>query len=271
MKLDKVQKFIKEKVNEAGYNRAVIGLSGGIDSTVACYLTVAALGKENVLGVRMPYKTSSVESLSYAELVIRNLGIDSRTIPIINIVDTFVEALPTMHLMRKGNIAARSRMIVLYDLSALYKGLVIGTGNKTEELLGYTTLYGDSACGINPLGSFYKTEIFNIAKALNVPEEIISRAPSAELWENQTDEGELGFTYKNIDKLLSFLVDKRYTIQKCIDIGFEKDFVLKIAKRIKQNTFKRIVPEIYYSNGNYDFVNDKNWLTDELKSFGEEF
>jgi NAD+ synthase len=260
MKLEKVQKFIKEEVNKAGYTHAVVGLSGGIDSTVVCYLTVAALGKDNVLGVRMPYRTSSNESMVYAQLVIDILGIKSKTISITNMVDSFIGALPDVDLIRKGNIMARSRMIILYDLSAYFRGLVIGTGNKTEELLGYTTLYGDSACGINPVGDFYKVQIYELARMLNVPKEIISRAPSADLWENQTDEGELGFTYENVDKLLYYLIDKKYTVQECIDEGFDEDFTLKVVKRIKQNTFKRVAPTIYYNNKNYDFVNNKNWL-----------
>lgn len=264
MKLEKIQGFIKEKVNEAGYNRVVVGLSGGIDSTVVCYLAVAALGKENVLGVRMPYNTSSIESLSYAQLIIDILKIDSKTIPITDMVDSFANALPDMDLIRKGNIMARSRMVILYDLSAFFNGLVIGTGNKTEELLGYTTLYGDSACGINPIGDFYKTQIYQLGKMLNVPKEIILRAPSADLWKNQTDEGELGFTYENVDKLLYYLIDKKYTVQDCTDEGFDEDFILRVVKRIKLNTFKRVVPAIYFKNKNYNFVNNRDWLKEEF-------
>jgi len=174
---------------------AVVGLSGGIDSSLSCYLAVKALGAANVLGVRMPYKTSSPDSMTDAQLMIAMLGIPSRTIEITPMADPLIALDPQMSAIRKGNIMARIRMVVLYDQSADFKGLVVGTGNKTEYLLGYTTLYGDSACAFNPLGDLYKTQVRQLAASFDFPQSIQSKAPSADLWKGQTDEGELGFTY----------------------------------------------------------------------------
>jgi NAD+ synthase len=254
-----LEEFIGKTIKEAGFSHAVVGLSGGIDSSLACYLTVGALGKENVLGVRMPYKTSSQDSLEHSQMVIDALGIRSETHPISEMVDPLVNRSPEMSAVRKGNIMARTRMIVLYDHSAEFKGLVVGTGNKTEELLGYTTLFGDSACGLNPLGDLYKTQVRQLAKFLGIPDVIIAKPPTADLWKGQTDEGELGFSYADVDKLLFDLVDKRLPPQECIQKGYSETFVSKVVNTIRQNAFKRTVAPIAYLDGNYDFVNDPNW------------
>ncbi len=257
--IKQLEDFIKKVITEAGFSRAVVGLSGGIDSSLACYLTVGALGKENVLAVRMPYKTSSLDSLDHAQLVIGALGIQSETHPISDMVDPLINRSPDMSAVRKGNIMARTRMIVLYDHSAEFKGLVVGTGNKTEELLGYTTLFGDSACALNPLGDLYKTQVRQFAKYLGIPDVIIAKPPTADLWKGQTDEGELGFSYADVDKLLFDLVDKRLSPQECIRKGYSEPFVTKVIKTIRQNAFKRTVAPIAYLEGNYDFVNDPQW------------
>ncbi|HCB02477.1 MAG TPA: NAD(+) synthetase, partial [Anaerolineae bacterium] len=212
--------FIKTEVMRTGLSRAVIGLSGGIDSALSCVLAVEALGKDNVLAVRMPYKASSKDSLDHAQLLIDQLGIPSKTIEITDMVEPLFKLDPEMSNMRKGNIMARERMIVLYDQSEVFKGLVIGTSNKTEILLGYSTLYGDSASAMNPIGDLYKTQVRQLSRAMNIPSPIVDKAPSADLWLGQTDEKELGFTYEEVDKLLYLLIDQRYSPQEAMEAGF---------------------------------------------------
>jgi len=241
--------FLRKGIKGAGFHRAVIGLSGGIDSTVSCFLAVSALGKENVLGIRMPYKTSSKESLDHAQLVIDQLGIESKTIEITPMVEPLIQIFPDMDAFRKGNIMARERMIVLYDQSAATKGLVIGTGNKTESILGYTTLFGDSACALNPIGDLYKTQIRQLAAHLGVPDVIIRKPPSADLWKGQTDEGEMGITYEAVDQLFFMLVEKGKTIDECLAAGFTRDFIGTVFARARRNRFKRSLPPIALVSG----------------------
>ena len=185
--------------------------------------------------MRLPYKTSSSDSLEHAQLLIDTAGCPSLTIPITDMADPLINRDPGMSDIRKGNIMARTRMIVAYDQSQAFKGLVIGTGNKTEILLGYTTLYGDSACAINPIGDLYKTQVRSLARTLGIPEVIISKPPSADLWLGQTDEGELGFTYEDVDKLLYLLVDQHYNPEVCVEAGFERDFVQRVIDRMHKN------------------------------------
>ena len=236
--------FIHTEITRAGFSRAVVGLSGGIDSSLSCTLAVEALGAENVLAIRMPYKSSSPESLEHAQLVIDKLGVNSLTVPITDMVDPLFERFPKADHIRKGNAMARERMIVLYDQSQAFEGLVVGTGNKTEILLGYTTLYGDSACALNPLGDLYKTQVRQLARAMELPEVIIDKPPSADLWVGQTDEGELGFTYADVDQLLYLLVDERYNPDDCIAAGFSETFVRAVIDLIRKNHFKRVMPPI---------------------------
>lgn len=236
--------FIQSEITGAGFSRAVVGLSGGIDSSLSCYLAVEALGPDNVLALRMPYKTSSPESLEHAQLVIDNLGVNSLTVPITEMVDPLFEHFPEADHIRRGNAMARARMIVLYDQSHAYKGLVVGTGNKTESLLGYTTLYGDSACALNPLGDLYKTQVRQLARAMGIPDVIIQKPPSADLWVDQTDEGELGFTYADVDQLLYLLVDQQFKPEECIEAGFSESFVKAVVELIRKNHFKRFMPPI---------------------------
>lgn len=236
--------FIQSEITGAGFSRAVVGLSGGIDSSLSCYLAVEALGPDNVLALRMPYKTSSPESLEHAQLVIDNLGVNSLTVPITEMVDPLFEQFPEADHIRRGNAMARARMIILYDQSHAYKGLVVGTGNKTESLLGYTTLYGDSACALNPLGDLYKTQVRQLARAMGIPDVIIQKPPSADLWVDQTDEGELGFTYADVDQLLYLLVDQQFKPEECIEAGFSESFVKAVVELIRKNHFKRFMPPI---------------------------
>ncbi|HEY9076401.1 MAG TPA: NAD+ synthase [Anaerolineaceae bacterium] len=256
--------FIRSEITRMGFHRAVIALSGGIDSAVSCLLAVEALGAENVLAVRMPYRTSSADSLEDAQKVIDLAGMPSLTIPITEMVEPLFARFPDMPAMRRGNIMARQRMIVIYDQSAAFNGLVVGTGNKTEIMLGYTTLYGDSACAINPIGDLYKTQVRQLASAIGVPQSIISKPPSADLWLGQTDEGELGFTYAEVDRLLYLLIDQRYTPDECIDAGFSSSFVQAVVERVRRNHFKRVLPPIAKLSQRtvgYDFLYLRDWGT----------
>jgi len=256
--------FLHSEITRAGFSRAVLGLSGGIDSALSCYLAAQALGPQNVLAVRMPYRTSSQGSLDHAQLVIDALGIQALTIPITDMVDAYFAGFADASNMRRGNVMARQRMIVLYDQSEVFKGLVVGTGNKTEILLGYSTLFGDAACALNPLGDLYKTQIRQLSRAMGIPAPILDKAPSADLWDNQTDEGELGFTYEQADRLLYLLVDQRYSPVDCIAEGFSEDFVQTVVRRIRRNHFKRVLPPIAKLSNRtigYDFLYLRDWGT----------
>jgi len=256
--------FIKSEITRVGMSRAVIGLSGGIDSALSCALAVEALGRENVLAVRMPYKASSQGSLDHAQLLIDQLEIPSKTIEITDMVEPLFRFEPEMSKLRKGNIMARERMIVIYDQSEVFKGLVVGTSNKTEILLGYSTLFGDSANALNPIGDLYKTQVRQLSRAMNIPAPIIDKAPSADLWEDQTDENELGFTYEDVDRLLYLLVDQRFSLQEAVDAGFDKKFVEIVTARIRRNQFKRMLPPIAKVSNRtigYDFLYLRDWGT----------
>ena len=236
--------FIRDSITKAGMTRAVIGLSGGIDSAVSAYLAAEALGEENVLALRMPYSTSSAESLSDAEAVIEDLSLPHLSAPISEMADPLIERYPDMSRLRKGNIMARLRMIMLYDQSMAWGGLVMGTSNKTEFLLGYSTIYGDSGVALHPIADLYKFQVRQMARHLGLPASIINKAPSADLWVGQTDEAELGFTYDEADQVLFLLVDERYTVDEAADEGFDRDFVGKIWERVKANHYKRTMPNI---------------------------
>lgn len=256
--------FIKSEIPRIGMSRAVIGLSGGIDSALSLALAVDALGKDNVLAVRMPYKASSKDSLDHAQLLIDQLGVPSKTIEITDMVEPLFKLNPDMSKLRKGNIMARERMIVIYDQSEVFKGLVVGTSNKTEILLGYSTLFGDSANALNPIGDLYKTQVRQLSRAMNIPSPIVDKPPSADLWEDQTDEGELGFTYAEADRLLYLLVDQRYSPQEAIEAGFDEKFVHAVTTRIRRNQFKRMLPPIAKISNRtigYDFLYLRDWGT----------
>lgn len=256
--------FIRSEITRVGFSRAVIGLSGGIDSALTCALAAEALGPQNVLAVRMPYKSSASDSLEDAELTARRFGVRMETIEITPMVDPLIARDPEMSKTRRGNVMSRARMIVLYDQSEVFKGLVVGTSNKTEILLGYTTLWGDMASAINPIGDLYKTQVFQLSRAMPVPQSVIDKPPSADLWVGQTDEAELGFTYDEVDKLLYLLVDRRYRPQDCIEAGFAESFVNKIIERVRRNQFKRMMPPIAKLSNRtigYDFLYLRDWGT----------
>ncbi len=256
--------FIKSEITRVGMTRAIINLSGGLDSALSCALAVDALGAENVLALRLPYRTSSPDSLEHAQLMIDQFKVRSETIDITAMVDPLIERDPNISKVRKGNIMARARMIVLYDQSEVFKALPVGTSNKTEILLGYSTMYGDSASAINPIGDLYKTQVRQLSRAMDIPAPIIDKAPSADLWEGQTDEKELGFTYDNVDKLLYLLVDQRYSPQEAMEAGFDEKFVNAVTARIRRNQFKRMQPPIAKVSNRtvgYDFLYLRDWGT----------
>jgi NAD+ synthase len=256
--------FIHSELTRVGFTRAVVGLSGGIDSAVSCYLAAAALGPEKVLAVRMPYKASSQDSLDDAAKVIEDTGVQSKTIEITEMADPLIARLPENANVRRGNILARMRMIVLYDQSEDFNGLVVGTSNKTEILLGYSTLFGDSACAINPIGDLYKTQLRQLAAGLGVPESILNKPPSADLWLGQTDEQELGFTYADVDQLLYLLIDERYSPEECIQEGFDDTFVRDVMRRVQRSHYKRVMPPVCKLSNRtvgYDFLYLRDWGT----------
>jgi NAD+ synthase len=256
--------FIRSEVQRAGFQRALVGLSGGVDSSLTGYLTAEGIGPENVLALRMPYKTSSPDSMEHAALVIEATGMKHLDVPITEMVDPLFKRFPEAGRVRQGNIMARARMIVLYDQSAAFGGLVVGTGNKSEILLGYTTLYGDAACAIAPLGDLYKTQVRALAEAVGVPKVILEKPPSADLWVGQTDEGELGFSYVLVDQLLLYLVEERHTPEECVDAGFDPDFVTSVMEQVRRNQFKRMMPPIAKLSNRtvgYDFLYPRDWGT----------
>ena len=236
--------FIRQKLSEASFGRAIVGLSGGIDSSTTAYLAQRALGADNVWGANMPYRTSSPQSANDARLVANDLGINFMAIEITDMVDAYFRLFPEADQVRRGNRMARERMAILYDQSAALQALVLGSGNKTELLLGYCTLHGDMACAIALLGDLYKTQVRELARFLGVPEQIITKAPTADLWPGQSDEAELGFTYERVDKLLYFMIEKRHTAAEIRGLGFADAFVEEVTGRIAKFRYKRCSPPI---------------------------
>lgn len=231
--------FIRSILAAADHQRLVVGLSGGIDSGVAAGLAVRAIGAEAVLGVMMPYRTSDPASLVDALAVADCLGIETRQVEITPMVDAFLQEAPGADPVRRGNLMARCRMIMLFDQSSRDRRLVLGTGNRTEALLGYTTMYGDNACALNPLGQLYKTEVRRLAAWLELPEVLLSKAPSADLWQGQTDEDELGFTYAQVDPLLHQMVDQGLQSRQLEALGHPADLISRVRGKVQAMAFKR--------------------------------
>lgn len=236
--------FIRHELSRAGFENLVVGISGGLDSATVTFLSARAIGGQNVFGVILPYKNSDPVNIEDAKDVISRTGVKQHIVDITPQVDPYFEKFPQADKNRRGNKMARERMSILYDLSAVKKALVIGTSNKSEILLGYGTIFGDLACAINPLGDLYKTQVRILAKHLGVPEEIITKPPSADLYVGQSDEGEFGFKYEDVDRLLYLLVDERYTSDQCEKEGFDRKLVTKVIDMIARNQFKRSAPLI---------------------------
>jgi NAD+ synthase len=254
--------FLKDETLQAGFARAVVGLSGGVDSAVCAALAARALGSDNVLGVLMPYRASNPQSRTDAELVASTLGIKTELVDITAMVEPYLRIIGDAGRVRAGNVMARERMIILFDLSHRDRALVFGTSNKTELLLGYGTLFGDMACGINPLGDLYKSQVWQLARALGLPERVIVKKPSADLWDGQTDEGEFGFTYADVDRALYMMVDERRTDDECVGAGFARDFILRIRDMVSRSQYKRrppLIAKVSHRTVNIDFRYARDW------------
>jgi NAD+ synthase len=236
--------FIAEEIGKFGVRRGVVGVSGGIDSALVVALAAEALGPENVLAVLMPYRTSNPDSLAHGLLCVEQLGVQQTTIPVTPQVDPYFAQFTEMSPRRRGNIMARERMKILYDQSEGYGGLVIGTSNKTEMLLGYSTVYGDAAAAIHPIADLYTTQIRQLSAAIGVPEVIIGKPPSADLWPGQTDEDELQLTYAAVDEVLYCLVDRRMRPTALVERGIPAEVVERVIRLVRSAQYKRRTPPI---------------------------
>jgi len=254
--------FIKEELSKSGFKKGILGLSGGLDSSVCAFLAAKALGPKNVIVLIMPYGRSFGGEVEDAQKVARQLKIKATVIDIAPMVDAYFKRHPTGNRVRLGNKMARERMSILYDHSAREKALILGTSNKTELLIGYGTIHGDMACAINPMGDLYKTQVRELAAYLGVPEKIRRKLPTAGLWAGQTDEVEIGLTYAEIDQILYYLVDERESKDEVIARGFRKAHVEKILSLIKNSEFKRQMPPIVKISSRtvgHDFLYPYNW------------
>lgn len=242
---DWLVKFLHgELIVRRGIRKAVLGLSGGVDSAVVAYLCARALGPENVYAFRLPYKVSSQESLDHARLVIDDLGIQARTIEITGMVDGYLDPWePESSPARVGNVCARCRMIVLFDQSAKLGGLPIGTGNKSERLFGYYTWHADDSPPINPLGDLFKSQVWELARELGVPDVIVDKPASADLIEGQTDEGDFGISYRDADRILQFMT-LGFPKEKLLELGFARDQVELVWKKVDGTHWKRRLPTV---------------------------
>lgn len=243
-----LNRFIKNSVHKAGFSKVIVGLSGGIDSSVVCLLAVQSVGVENVIAAIFPCGDLDQEGESHAQLLIERLKIPAQNIIKIDIkpiADSIYDVDQNMDRLRRGNIIARVRMLLLFDQARKYKALVMGTENKTEYLLGYFTRFGDEASDIEPIRRLYKTQVRFLAKHIGVPEQIIQKPPAAGLWENQTDEGEFGFSYKDADNILHLYVDFRKKQEEIEKMGFKKETVEKVISRLEANEFKHKLPYLF--------------------------
>lgn len=257
-------RFLRLETTRCGFERVVLGLSGGIDSAVVAYLAARALGGAAVHAVMMPYRSSSADSLSDARAVVDDLGVASEVAEISSMVDGFREITDAPDAVRLGNVMARCRMIVLYDRSVRERALVLGTSNKTELLLGYGTLHGDMASALNPIGDLYKTQVRRLAEYLGVPPSIRSKAPSADLWVDQSDERELGFSYAEADRLLVLLVDARVSRATAVAAGFAPELVDRVTRMIVRSQFKRrppVIAKVSTRTIGWDFRYPRDWKT----------
>jgi NAD+ synthase len=231
--------FIRDAVETSGTQGVVVGLSGGIDSSLSAALAARALGPERVHGFLLPYRTSSPESERDARAVAEHLGLPHRAIDISPMVDAYFAIEPDAAAERRGNKMARERMTILFDQAKKLDALVLGTSNKTEILLGYSTVFGDNASSLNPLGDLYKCQIWQLSRHLGLPAEVIDKAPSADLWPGQTDEGELGFSYETADEVLYLLFDLGLRPEEIAARGYEERVVRRIVSLEQRFRFKR--------------------------------
>lgn len=262
MTVEILSNFIKEETEKIGLKNVVLGLSGGIDSALSAALAAKALGGDRVYAYCMPYKLSSKESLEDAIKVADAFKLNFEVIEITKMCDPYFEMNPDISKLRMGNVMARQRMICLFDMSAKVAGLVLGTSNKTELLLGYGTWYGDLASALNPIGDLYKTQVWELSEYLGVPHSVIEKPPTADLWVGQTDEQELGFTYKQADDLLYKMVDERMPTAELIEEGFDADFVNNVYEKVRRNQFKRrttVIAKVSQRTIGRDFRYCRDW------------
>jgi NAD+ synthase len=245
--------FIRGQLQQAGFERCVIALSGGIDSGLVAYLVAEAIGAHNLLCVLMPYRSSSPASRADAEAIVADLDCASELVEITAMVDAYFghgepgaggKAARDASPVRRGNFMARTRMSVIYDRSVTFGGLVVGTSNKTESLIGYTTLFGDNACAFNPIGDLYKSQVRQMAVAIGVPTQVIAKAPSADLWPDQTDEDEGAFSYPLLDRILYWRIDRRRSTDELVEMGFDRALVERVERLVATSEFKRQVPPV---------------------------
>ena len=259
---DLLVRFIRDELDKVGFNKVVVGLSGGVDSALSASLAAEAIGPENVLCVVLPYKTSSKDSVEDAELLATAFNLKTEIVDISKSADAIIDREPSTGNVRKGNILSRTRMIILYDISARDRSLVLGTSNKTELLLGYGTLFGDMAHAINPIGDLYKTQVWQLAGFVGVPEKIVKKKPSADLWAGQTDEAELGYSYEEIDKVLYLLVDQKMKTGEVVALGFPEKMVDDLYRMMVRSQFKRrppIIAKVGHRTINVDFRYLRDW------------
>ncbi len=236
---DEIIKFIRTEIERSPYNKCIMGLSGGLDSTVVAYLTCEAVRKENLIGLLMPHKTSTRDVVEDAKFIAKNLGIHIEELDISPQIDAFKENHPDDDPRRLGSKMVRERSALLYYYAGIYKAVVLGTANKSEIYLGYFTKWGDPAADILPLTELYKTHVRQLAYELELPTNVIEKHPSAGMWPGQTDEDEIGISYIDADPILYHLIDLKYTPEKLIKKGYDPDLIKKVVKRISDSEFKR--------------------------------
>lgn len=246
--IEVITAFIRSQAEQTGFRRLVVGLSGGVDSATVAFLAARAIGADNLLAVRIPYRSSSPDSETDAMRVVTALGCRTERVDITPMVEPMLALISgdeeAALRVRRGNVMARERMIVLYDRSAAFDALVVGTSNKSEALLGYGTLHGDMASALAPIGDLYKSQLRAVAGGLGVPAEILAKPPSADLWPDQTDEAELGAGYDDLDRILFALVDRRWSVERCVAAGMDAKLVAWVAERVARNEFKRQTPPV---------------------------
>ncbi len=254
--------FLRRETRRAGFRHLILGLSGGIDSAVSAALAARAIGPRRVLAVLLPYRTSSAASLTDARRIARRFGIETEKVDISPMVDAYFRRDRGATRRRRGNRMARERMAILYDLSDRDRRLVVGTSNKTELLLGYGTIFGDLASALNPLGDLYKTQVRQLAGHLGIPDDLVWKVPTADLWAGQSDEGELGYSYVDIDRLLVRLVELRESPEEIVAAGFPRPMVASIARRVAGSQFKRrppVLAKLTRRAVNIDFRYPRDW------------
>ncbi len=254
--------FIRDETSKFGFKRVALGMSGGIDSALAATLAAEALGPENVTALILPYKTSSPKSEEDALLVINQLGLAHDKIDITAMAEPLFAHYDEMSDLRRGNVLARIRMVAIFDRSSAENALVLGTSNKTESLLGYTTWYGDNAASIQPIGDLYKTQVRALSSAIGVPASVVEKKPSADLWPGQTDEGEMGLSYDLVDQLLYLLVDERLDPERIVAQGFEQSLVDRVVRTLRNMQYKRltaVIAKVGSRTPGIDFRYPRDW------------